>query len=540
MRKSINTRNVSRFALFLFLISASLNIKAENARSLTNSTIKDVKVFLSGAQVNRNIKVAVEAGESILTIEGLSSQIDQGSINVKGTGNAMIMGVSFRMDYLKDTYKSPELKQLQDSLDLLKASLDKTTLMESVYNDELGFLNANRNTGGTTTGVNTENMKKVLDYYHSKMIDLRTKLLDLSEQKKKLNERIARINQQINDLNGKLNKPTGTILVKINAQKATNLDLDFSYYVQGAGWSPLYEIRSENISGPVKLNYKASVYQNTGEEWKNIRLSLSSANPVLGGNKPDLSPWYLNFYQPRPRPMYNLQGAPELQLSEVVVMDKRDKVSSIAEEVTVNQNQLETEFEIPLAYTIADDGKPVDVEIQSNDLQGAYAFYATPKLDRDAFLMTSITGWENLNLLAGKANIYFENSYVGESYIDPQMTEDTLKLSLGRDKRIIIKRELLKGMTSTKFIGSSIEKQFVYEITVKNTKKDAVELNLDDQLPVSQNDDIKVTVDELSGGRMNNETGAVNWKLNVKAGETVKIKLGFTVKYPKGKTIGNL
>lgn len=523
----------------MFFCMSHFAFSADEARTITNTTIKDIKVFLTGAQINRIVKVNVEGGESTLAFEGLSSQIDQGSISVTGTGNAMVMGVSYRLDYLTEKTRSPEMKRLVDSLEILKASLDKITMMENIYNDEIAFLNANKNTAGANTGVNTENLRKVLDYFHNKMIDVRGKLIDVIDQKKKTSERIVKLNQQINDLNGKLKRPTGTILVTVSAKQTTSLDLNLSYYVNGAGWSPLYDLRSDNISSPVKLNYKASVYQTTGEEWNNVKLSLSTANPVLGGNKPELNAWYLNFYQP---PMYRgARSEPKLMMKEMdAAVTAAPAMGNMAEQVQVIQNQLETEFEIPLAYSVASDGKPVNVDIQSAQLNGAYAYYATPKLDKDAFLMAAITGWEQLNLLPGKANVYFENSYVGESFIDPGLTEDTFRLSLGRDRRIVIKREQVKELTSTKFIGSNVVKQFVIEISVRNTKKDAVELTLEDQIPVSQNNDIKVTVDNLNNGKLDNETGKVTWKLNVKAGETQKIRLGFTVKYPKGKTIGNL
>lgn len=529
---------MKKISVMLMLTCMScMFVRAQDVTSINSTTINSVKVFLTGAQVNRNAKVNVEAGERVLAIKGLSQQIDQGSINVTGTGNAMIMGVSFRIDYLNDNIHSPELTMLKDSLEFLTASQRKTALMQAVYNDEINLLKANQATGGANTGVNPENLKKVMDYFHSKMIDLRGKLNDLNEQAKKTNERIEKINQQITDLNGKLNQPSGTILVTVNAKQPTSLDLNISYYVNGAGWTPFYDLRAENINSPAKLTYKASVFQSTGEEWKNVKLSLSSGNPVLGGNKPELYAWYLNFYEP-----VRIMMAPQMKKDmQIEGAYQRDEAQSItANNATVLQNQLETEFDIPLSYTIASNGKATDVEIQTSELKASYSYSATPKMDKDAFLMAGITGWEQLNLLPGKANVYFENSYVGESYINPGMTEDTFKLSMGRDRRIIIKREQVKELTSTKFIGSNTEKKFVYEISVRNTKKDAVELTVEDQIPIAQNADIKVNIDDLAKGQLNQETGKVTWRISVKPGEVQKIRFSFTVKYPKGKSITNL
>ncbi len=528
-----------RSVLAFVLLSLVAHADADE-KSVTATTLKEVKVFLSGAQINRIAKTSVESGTTTLAFEGLSSMIQSNSISITGEGNVMIMSVGYRLNYLNEKPKSAELKSLEDSLEHLNITLNKLVLTENVYNDDISFLNSNKATGGANSGVNSENLKKVMDYYHQKMIDVRTRLLELADQKKKIVEKINKVNQQISELNGKLNQPTGTILVTINAKATATVNLNINYYVTGAGWTPNYDIRSENINSPVSLQYKGSVFQQTGEQWKNVKLSLSTANPVLGGKKPELNNWYLNFYEPRTY-YRSEQMAPMMKdkdgLDQVVVTSANAVQKP---DVTVQQNQLETEFDIQNPYSVNSDGQPVQVDIQSSTLNVNYAYFSTPKLDKDAFLMASLTGWESLNLLSGKANVYFENGYVGESFIDPSVATDTFKISLGRDKRIVVKREQVKNLSSTKFIGSNVVREFVYEISIRNTKKEAVELTVEDQIPIANNSDIKVTVNDLSNGNLKAETGMINWKVNVKPGETQKIRFGFTVKYPKGKAISNL
>jgi uncharacterized protein (TIGR02231 family) len=227
-------------------------------------------------------------------------------------------------------------------------------------------------------------------------------------------------------------------------------------------------------------------------------------------------------------------------MEEILSTTPGVKANSLADEIQVSENQLSTDFEIAIPYSVPSDGKQYAVDVQNYSLNATYNYYAVPKYDKDAFLTASVTGWQEYNLLPGSANVYFEGSYVGESYIDARTTEDTLHLSLGRDKKIVIKREQLKDFNSNQLIGGNRTKTISFEITVRNTKKDAVQINVEDQVPVSQDKDIEVKMMENSGAEYNAETGKLTWKLNLAPNETVKKKLTFSVKYPKDKVINGM
>ena len=161
-------------------------------------------------------------------------------------------------------------------------------------------------------------------------------------------------------------------------------------------------------------------------------------------------------------------------------------------------------------------------------------------MDRDAFLLARITGWDDLNLLSGEVNVYFEGSFVGNSVINTRSTNDTLDISLGRDKRIVITREKRKDVSSTKFIGGNTVKELNYVITVRNGKKEAIKIIIEDQLPVSKNTDIEVKPIDNDGAEYFQETGKVKWTLDIAAAGTISKKLNFSVKYPKNKIVDGL
>ncbi len=142
-----------------------------------------------------------------------------------------------------------------------------------------------------------------------------------------------------------------------------------------------------------------------------------------------------------------------------------------------------------------------------------------------------------MNLLPGEANIMFEGTYIGKTYIDPNSTQDTLNFTLGRDKRVVVKREKSKDFSSVKFLGTNKKQVFTYDITVKNNKKEKVDMILKDQFPVSTNKDIEVELLESNGAAINNDLGVLTWKLELAAGESKKFRISYSIKYPKDKVV---
>ena len=151
--------------------------------------------------------------------------------------------------------------------------------------------------------------------------------------------------------------------------------------------------------------------------------------------------------------------------------------------------------------------------------------------------MAYATDWQKLNLMEGEANVYFDNSFVGKSIIDPNAATDTLHFSLGRDQSIRVQRTKVSESSTRRFFGSNQEQTLTWRITVKNSRREAVSITLYDQTPVSRNTGIEVTVDELSGGLRDKDTGIVTWPLQLQAGEQRELLLQYKVKYPKSRRL---
>jgi uncharacterized protein (TIGR02231 family) len=516
-----------------------------------DSKITHVTVFLNRAQVTREVRTHVDAGKTSLILKGLTSQLDQQSVQVSGRGNFTILGIAHQQNYLNEFNTPRAITLLKDSVDHLQRQIALENSQKEILNKEEQMLLSNQKIGGANQNLTVSELKAMADFYRSRLGDIVSARMKQDLQIKKLTERLLKLQRQINEHSDMYSRNTSEIVITLSADAPAAADLTVNYVVANAGWYAVYDLRAINTKSPVQLSYKANVFQGTGEEWKNVRLKLSTANPSLGGLKPELSSWYLDFYQPRYAAdrMYKSKsagavhrGAPApAQAEEEKLMDADAPVAqSVSAHVTTVQTSLNTEFDIALPYTVNSSNKPTLVDIRNHELKADYTYSVAPKLDADAFLLARATGWEDFSLLPGEANVFFEGTFVGKSYIDPNNIKDTLSVSLGRDKRIVVKREKLKDFSSRKLIGANQRDSYAYEISVRNTKNEPVKLTIEDQIPVSQNSQIEVAAGDLGGAKYNKDLGKLLWETSLQPNESKKVVYKFEVKYPKDRVIAGL
>ena len=233
----------------------------------------------------------------------------------------------------------------------------------------------------------------------------------------------------------------------------------------------------------------------------------------------------------------NLAGALSGKVSGLAVANDKKRETSTPLPVVQSENQTAVEFEIKTPYTILSDNKSNTAEMDSYELTAQYEYFSVPKIDKDAFLFAYIRDWEKYNLLEGEANIFYENSFVGKTILDTRAMSDTLNISLGRDKNVQVKREKIKDFSTKKFLGSKKEETRVWKTTVRNNKKQTINMVLFDQVPVSTSQEIEVATENLFGGKLNKENGEVKWNFDLKPTEKKEVELKYTVKYPKDKNL---
>ena len=630
-------------AKIMMMTTALMFVMAANGdNKKVTPSIKHVTVFTNGAQVERSLSVNLLAGEQVITFTGLSPYTDVKSMQIKARGKLTVLGVNYRTIHPDSLQR---VKQLLEAEKLVKSTDEKERELKAqleVVNAQLEMVKTNSSIGNRTTVTPLANIKELNNYYAQETLELKKKAIAIDQELEKLAE-IREKQEKTVDSIARIKLKTMTEAdLTLQVAQAGKVEFDLTYYVRNAGWYPTYDLRSEGLGLPLQLSYKANMFQNTKEEWNNIPVTLSSANPSRSNIAPELRTYWIDYGKLAPRydnelgtegsvsgvvldeegePLigcsvmvvgtslgtvtdvngrYSIalpRGKNQLRfayvgylsqtssvngstlnvrmkedsaaLQEVVVIGygvskkgrgktsrKREDASMIegkvpgvavskepempeSELIAVNEQraQFGYEFEIKQPLTLLSDGKTTTTEIARYQLPATYQYLGIPRADKDAFLVADATDWQQYSLLEGEANVYFENSFIGKTVLDPTVTNDTLHFSLGRDNGIRMQRTKVSARSTRRLLASNQEQDMTWRITVKNSRKEAVSLLLQDQIPVSQNSNITVTTEELSGGQLDKSTGIIVWQLQLQPNEQREFIVQYRVKYPKNRRL---
>ncbi|MCS6823543.1 MAG: DUF4139 domain-containing protein [Cytophagaceae bacterium] len=538
---------------FIFLM-CSVGVTMAQDKKKTTQKIEEVTVFLKQAQIKSTVTTNIAEGVSEIIVEKLPQKLITSSLQVSGKGNFTIMSVKHMLDYLNPAEKNILVKRIEDSIARFSFLYDSAVSVREILQKEEELIIANQTLRGGQGMLNGD----ALDAYSTALEELadffRDRTLQIKVAKMKNERFIKKIQEKLNALNNQLysggrlgNTAGSTVIITVSAKAATNATLTLSYTVPDAGWKALYDIRVKDTKSTAQIIYKAHIQQQSGIDWVNVKLKLSTQNPSADGTKPTLNPMYLNIYSTyygykKSKGVYKAEVERAMESEDALYNSEvGDSVAQTSAQFTnVAETSLAVEFDIKPFYTIHSNAQGQTVEIQVSEIQPMYRYSVVPKLDKDAFLMAHITGWESLNLLSGEASIYFEGTYVGTSTLNLNNTTDTLTISLGRDKKVVVERKTVKEFTSKKIIGTNRKDEFAYEITVRNTKKEPIDIEIEDQYPVSQNNSIQVELIESSGAQKEQTTGTLKWKLKIEPAETKQVSFRYSVKYPKDKIVEGL
>ena len=629
--------NIKRKMMIAFCLMAAVMTKAVDKQT---ASINKVTVFTNGAQVERSKSVILVSGEQVVTFTGFSPYMDKKSLQVKAKGHLTILGVSERTAHPDSAAQIKKLHAAEDDVKAVERRIQQTKDEQEMLTAQLELVKTNCSVAGRTVATPLANIKELNAYYAQQVLSVKKRSQELEEQLQKLNDELKR-KQDTCDSIAKLKlKNITEIDVKLEAKQAGRADFDITYYVKNAGWFPSYDIRSNSIKEPLQLSYKANIYQNTREEWKNVPVTLSSANPTRSNVAPQLKTYWLDYGLSAPTYSFDSDGSTvsgkivdaedgspivgasiiikgtqigtvsdidgyysitlpqdhrqlsftyigyqtqtrtatpgstlnirmkedEQRLEEVTVVgygtSKKGRKSkgevlkaresipmmedlAVEEEmdesevISVNQQQAQFgyEFDIKQLLTLPDGGKTTTTEITRHQLPATYEYRGIPKIDKESFLVADATDWQKLNLMEGEANVYFDNSFVGKSILDPNVSSDTLHFSMGRDQSIRVQRIKVSESSTRRFFGSNQEQTMKWRITVKNNRQESVNITVFDQAPISRNTSIEVSMEELSDGQFDKQTGIIKWPLQLQPGEQRDLILQYKVKYPKNRRL---
>ena len=507
-----------------------------------SSVVSHVTVFNSQAQVTRTAKINLEAsGVFNIVFDKLSPFINMNSLEVKANEHLTILSVSSRNDLLNKNEKPADIILLEDSLENINAALadfkaDKETIVH-----QKDLMLANKNVGSNQTGVKYDELEDLMNLYHKKLDDFKVNWFRLSKLETKYYSYKNAVEQQLAAYNnGKLTLNNEVILTVKSDNKVQDAQIDLSYLVGNVSWQPFYDIRIKDNKSNVQFFLKANITQSTGEDWNNVSLKLTTANPAEGGIKPELQTNWLGFQNNSNNRNISLQEVVISSRAQLIDEDGFDKIQSTSKsnfsKPTISQNMFNTEFETNIAYTIPSDNQNHQVDLTSFAQSAIFGYAVVPKLNKEVFVTAQVLANDLINQISGEANVYFDGTFTGKTIVSPT-ANDTLLLTLGKDKRIQVDRIKLKDFSSKSFFGNTKKEQTTYEIKVKNTQKDNIVLSIEDQIPVSNNSEIEIKLLEYEGATYDANTGKLTWRLELKADESKSVKFGFEVKHPKDKTL---
>ncbi len=541
-----------------------------NDKVTVKSTLHSVTVYTQGAQLQHKANYTIKAGLSEVIVEGISPQIAAGTIQVKATGAVVILDSKY--EYY---YPQPQLEllvrdlppKIKSAIRVLEDSIRLVNFELRDINDEIEVLVAARKiiiSNGAVKGQGKVNdsiqlLKATVDYYTTKVSELNKKISSLDRQKVKKTDLLSELNTRLEDLQNYAEQNNQTpekkgvprIIITFMAKDAASGRIDLSYLASNAGWTPLYDIRSEAATGKISLTYKAQVRQLTGLDWDDIKLSISTNNPYANKTKPELNPWYIDYQEFRKQleekgklrsdafddaPAVNSTA---LNMGFMYSTNAAVEINALGAEqfTTIVQQLISAEFKIDLNYSIASDNQVRMVLVKQSELNTSFRYYAVPKLDPGVYLVAQMTKLDELQLVPAKANIFFDGTYIGETYLDPTTMDDTLNLSLGKDPNIVVKRTLLKNQSKERIIQDKKERSFAYNIEVRNLKSSEIELFIQDQIPLTTNPDITIEKSNLGKGKIDEKTGLIEWQLKLKAKESQSFDYDFKVRHAKDKTV---
>lgn len=585
--------------LALCLLAASRLHAQEAPEVLTQAPIDAVKIHLEGAEVTHKQGIALQSGRQTIVFEGISPKFYEKTIQLSLTGGVKILSIHAQTNFLNRRTDSPKIKVLRDSVEAMRYQIRDTENEINAYNQERDLLRANQGTKGQDNDLSLDALQKAADFFRQRVLNINQALSKLDKKLEEQNRRLFDLKLQMYELNAS-QIALAEIAVVVESPSAQTTQAELKYIVGDAGWAAVYDLFAGEIGKPIQMGYRGMAYNNTGVDWKNVQLTLSTADPLQSAVQPTLAVWNLNnsstsLYQIEQQRMnksqqysnfqdqvanYDLnennrannvfkdskrgmtmQRMSEEQLykgnisivQQIMGEDYRGKIDYNTEMFQRYQERnkprpdvlfsditlpdFNADFEIKQRYTIPSDKKPYSIDIATHQFNAEYSYLCVPKVDEHAYLIARILDWEEHNFISGSVNIYNNNKYIAQSFLNVNSLSDTLFVSLGRDNQITVKRTKIKATSKKQLLGTNKIISAGYEIAVRNAKSTAITLEIQDQIPISDDKEVIVTLGERSGAEYDDKKGFLIWRVPLAAQETKTVRFDFSVKSPKDKVI---
>lgn len=546
----------TRCFLLLALLMPTVSFGAGMHRVQAVPRITAVTVYTDRAMTTRTVNLSLKPGTNMVSFANLPALLQDDSVRVEGKGVAgvTIVGLEVKRVFL-DQSGDQRVKEIDDQIRNLERQAGGLEAKKNGLASQKAFLDSIRVAWGDRISKEiaigrptTADLQAAAVFIGSGVTGIEEQHRDLDAEKKLLREKIDALRRQRDESVGTRKKETKTVEVSLEAAREGLFTLELAAITPQAGWEPSYDVRLAADGKTAALVFRGLVRQQTGEDWQDVALTLSTARPAAGGAPPELNPWVLSFYRPQPPAAPMMVAAPAPQRARKAV--RNETVSEALDEAVsappanlaaqATGEQTSVSFHVQRLVDIPSDGTRQSNVVATEQLPVSLEFLAVPKLSPFVFLTSELVNPTNYPFLSGPVHIFVGNTFTGSTLLKSVAPGEKFDLFFGADEQMTVKREELKQHKAAG-VFSKNSMSYRYRIEVGNFRGTAQTLTLRDQLPIAADSEIKVSLAE-SGIKPDEirDDGRLTWKIPLQAGEKKELTFGILVEYPDGRDIAGM
>ncbi len=530
----------------VFLLSAAARSEAVTAES----KVVKATVYNDRALITREAVFNLAEGCHELLLPNIPAGIDENSVRVALADEGLAILSIETGNSFSESSENPKIAELDAKILAVSDSIKQLDDSLTVLNLKEDFLKRQRAWGEEQSkeqpalklpGV--KELKELSLYLEEAYTDIYKKKAALEPEKRKLSARLEVLQAERNNLSPDAGKTYKTVRVWVEAGQTKKYRLYLNYITAGAFWKPVYDIRGFFEEKKVTVSAFGAVSQSTGEDWKGVDLELSTARPSLGGRMPELFSRYLSFEPPFPAFGAAFKAGNAVAFMKKQNMEERNAADKLAqpamEAAEMSSGATAVFYKIKRKSDIVSGGRPRNVEISEDSYGAEFQYEAAPELSTTAFLKSSVRNGEN-SLLAGTANIYLGGEYSGQSVLKSALPGETIDLYFRADEGIKLERKEVKAQDeNTGFIIAEARRVTkAYKLTVDNLKSKPVTISINERVPVSKDEKIKVEITKCEPARSGDiKDGIFGWKLELKPGEKRELYYEYKIESPKDRPV---
>ncbi len=537
-----------------------LNQEIPSQRKVVETDVAKVAVYTSQALVTRRGVVELNGMERELIVSQLPVTIKQDSVRVSGKGSVAVrlMGVNVERIYTTESVVArvsqlnQQIEQLEAQKRQFKAQMEALALQSRFIEGLREKTEEQFSISLARKSISLSETLDLVNFLGSQYTEYAISTEDYKNQQRELDKQLEVLYASLKQMRSPSPQESFNVIVGIEAAGEGEFELEVSYVVSNASWNPLYDIRVDSVNRSVNLGYLAQITQNTGEDWTNVNLTLSTAKLGSGTLPPKPVPWYIDIPQQtaiNSKKVRRFSSVPTAARFRRLEAEEDDFSSEIEElenqiveaEVTtaeVSQEGNVVTFNLDNSGNIPSDGAPHKTTIFQDNYPCDFSYVAMPRLVSFAYLQAKVKNNSNgATLLPGKASIFRDNIFIGTSNLENTVPGEEFKLNLGIDEGVKIKRDLVEREVDKKFIGQLRKITYGYRLQISNLLDNEAKLQLIEQLPVSRNEQIKVRLNRANPQIKLGEMGTLEWNLILAIQDKQEIYYQFTVEHPPQLTV---